>query len=80
MGDIALRVFDHARQTYGDHETRVDVIDINGEMVKEGRALERLCITTVRALFTCPSLCYLFSISDGLIDGVHPAAPSVKFY
>ena len=50
----ALRVFDHARQTYGEHETRVDLIDINGEMIKEGRALKRLCITTVRALFTCP--------------------------
>ena len=48
------RVFDHARQTGGDHETRVDAIDINGKMIKEGRALERLCITTVRALFTCP--------------------------
>ena len=35
-GDIALRVLDHARETYGDRETRVDVVDINGEMLKEG--------------------------------------------
>ncbi|KAH9080229.1 UbiE/COQ5 methyltransferase [Lactarius deliciosus] len=36
-GDIALRVLDHARETYGDRETRVDVVDINGEMLKEGQ-------------------------------------------
>ena len=35
-GDIALRILDHARETYGDRETRVDVVDINGEMLKEG--------------------------------------------
>jgi 2-methoxy-6-polyprenyl-1,4-benzoquinol methylase len=34
-GDIALRILDHARETYGDRETRVDVVDINGEMLKE---------------------------------------------
>ncbi|SRR6266702_2213174 len=36
-GDIALRILDHARETYGDRETRVDVVDINGEMLKEGQ-------------------------------------------
>jgi hypothetical protein len=36
-GDIALRMLDHARETYGDRETRVDVVDINGEMLKEGQ-------------------------------------------
>ena len=41
MGDIALRVFDHARQTCGDHETRVDVIDISVKRIKEGRALKK---------------------------------------
>ena len=35
-GDIALRILDHARESYGDRETRVDVVDINGEMLKEG--------------------------------------------
>lgn len=36
-GDIALRVLDHARETYGDRETHVDVVDINGEMLREGQ-------------------------------------------
>ncbi|KAI0264032.1 ubiquinone menaquinone biosynthesis methyltransferase UbiE [Gloeopeniophorella convolvens] len=35
-GDIALRILDHARETYADRETRVDVVDINSEMLKEG--------------------------------------------
>ena len=35
-GDIALRILDHVREAYGDRETRVDVVDINGEMLKEG--------------------------------------------
>ena len=35
-GDIALCILDHARETCGDRETRVDVVDINGEMLKEG--------------------------------------------
>ncbi|KAI0287958.1 UbiE/COQ5 methyltransferase [Russula brevipes] len=37
-GDVALRILDHVRETYGDRETRVDVVDINGEMLKEGHA------------------------------------------
>ncbi|KAH9969930.1 ubiquinone menaquinone biosynthesis methyltransferase UbiE [Russula dissimulans] len=37
-GDIALRILDHARETHGDRETRVDIVDINGEMLKEGYA------------------------------------------
>ncbi|KZP33517.1 ubiquinone menaquinone biosynthesis methyltransferase UbiE [Athelia psychrophila] len=35
-GDIALRILDHARETYADRETTVEVVDINGEMLKEG--------------------------------------------
>jgi 2-methoxy-6-polyprenyl-1,4-benzoquinol methylase len=35
-GDIALRILDHAREKYADRETSVDVVDINGEMLKEG--------------------------------------------
>ncbi|KAF8490798.1 ubiE/COQ5 methyltransferase family-domain-containing protein [Russula emetica] len=36
-GDIALRILDHARETRGGRETRVDIADINGEMLKEGQ-------------------------------------------
>ncbi|TFK40614.1 UbiE/COQ5 methyltransferase [Crucibulum laeve] len=35
-GDIALRILDHARETYADRETSVEVVDINGQMLKEG--------------------------------------------
>ena len=35
-GDIALRILDHARERHFDRETSVDVVDINGEMLKEG--------------------------------------------
>ncbi|KAI0923248.1 hypothetical protein AcV5_007434 [Taiwanofungus camphoratus] len=35
-GDIALRILDFAREQYADRETSVDVVDINGEMLKEG--------------------------------------------
>ncbi|KAJ7794182.1 UbiE/COQ5 methyltransferase [Mycena olivaceomarginata] len=35
-GDIALRILDHAREKYADRETTVEVVDINGQMLKEG--------------------------------------------
>ena len=35
-GDIALRILDHARENYADRETSVEVVDINGQMLKEG--------------------------------------------
>lgn len=35
-GDIALRILDYARENYADRETTVDIVDINGEMLKEG--------------------------------------------
>jgi ubiquinone/menaquinone biosynthesis C-methylase UbiE len=35
-GDIALRILDHAREKYADRETTVEVVDINGEMLREG--------------------------------------------
>lgn len=36
-GDIALRILDHAREKYADRETNVEVLDINPEMLAEGR-------------------------------------------
>ncbi|KAG5638260.1 hypothetical protein H0H81_001029 [Sphagnurus paluster] len=35
-GDIALRILDYARENYADRETSVAVVDINGQMLKEG--------------------------------------------
>ncbi|KAL5512802.1 hypothetical protein ACEPAG_3068 [Sanghuangporus baumii] len=36
-GDIALRILDHARERYYDRETRVEVLDINPDMLAEGK-------------------------------------------
>ena len=36
-GDIALRILDHARTKYYDRETSVEVLDINPEMLAEGK-------------------------------------------
>lgn len=36
-GDIALRILDHAREKYYDRETTVEVLDINPDMLAEGR-------------------------------------------
>lgn len=35
-GDIALRMLDWARENYADRETKVEVVDINPEMLREG--------------------------------------------
>ncbi|KXN88201.1 2-methoxy-6-polyprenyl-1,4-benzoquinol methylase, mitochondrial [Leucoagaricus sp. SymC.cos] len=35
-GDIALRILDFAREKYACRETTVDIVDINGKMLKEG--------------------------------------------
>lgn len=36
-GDIALRILDHARENWYDRETSVEVVDINPEMLAEGK-------------------------------------------
>jgi ubiE/COQ5 methyltransferase family len=36
-GDIALRILDCAREEHADRDIRVDVVDINPEMLEEGR-------------------------------------------
>ncbi|GAA5885984.1 hypothetical protein JCM6882_004222 [Rhodosporidiobolus microsporus] len=36
-GDIAMRILDHARERYGDRETKVTMLDINPEMLEEGK-------------------------------------------
>ena len=60
-GDIAQRVLDHAREAYGDRETRVDVVDINGEMLKEGhiRFKKTMYHNSARAF-----LCFPFILAD----------------
>jgi 2-methoxy-6-polyprenyl-1,4-benzoquinol methylase len=36
-GDIALRILDWAREEHADRDLRVDVVDINPDMLEEGR-------------------------------------------
>ncbi|GAA5865658.1 hypothetical protein JCM1840_003207 [Sporobolomyces johnsonii] len=36
-GDIAVRILDHAREKYGDRELSVRMLDINPEMLEEGK-------------------------------------------
>ncbi|KAJ7109728.1 hypothetical protein C8R43DRAFT_1042816 [Mycena crocata] len=35
-GDMALRILDHVQEQYTDKKTIVQVVDINGQMLKEG--------------------------------------------
>ena len=80
-GDIALRILDHARETYGDRETRVDVVDTNGKMLKEGhtRFKKSMHHNSARPSSLCPSFGYLFRVPDGLIDGP-PCSAADCFY
>ena len=36
-GDIAMRILDHARTKYGDRDLSVAMLDINPEMLEEGK-------------------------------------------
>lgn len=36
-GDIALRILDHAKDKHADRETSVHILDINPQMLEEGR-------------------------------------------
>ena len=36
-GDIALRILDWAREAHADRDLRIDVVDINPDMLEEGR-------------------------------------------
>ena len=37
LGDIAQRILDHAKDRHYDRETHVEMLDINPEMLEEGR-------------------------------------------
>lgn len=57
-GDIALRILDYAREKHADRETSVDVVDINGEMLKEGfkRFKKTMYHNSAFTLLTCLQL------------------------
>jgi 2-methoxy-6-polyprenyl-1,4-benzoquinol methylase len=37
IGDIALRILDHAKDKHADRKTHVQILDINPEMLAEGK-------------------------------------------
>lgn len=52
-GDIAMRILDHARTKYGDRDTSVAMLDINPEMLQEGK--KRFAQTMYHnSAFLCP--------------------------
>ncbi len=74
-GDIALRILDHARETRGDRETRVDIVDINGEMLKEGHT--RFKKTMYHNSARAPLLGYCFFLFLALMTDLCSAAGCV---
>jgi hypothetical protein len=53
-GDIALRILDYARENYADRETSVEVVDINGQMLKEGfRRFKKTMYHNSESVDTC---------------------------
>jgi 2-methoxy-6-polyprenyl-1,4-benzoquinol methylase len=76
-GDIALRILDRARETHGDRETRVDVVDINGEMLKEGytRFKKTMYHNSARPSWVTQFFC----VPDGLMMGL-PCSPAGRFH
>ena len=79
-GDIALRILDHARETRGDRETRVDIVDINGEMLKEGqmRFKKTMYHNSTRAPLLLGGVLFSFPVPCA-DDGWLPTAPQVAF-
>lgn len=64
-GDIAMRILDHARERYADRDTKVTMLDINPEMLEEGK--KRFAKTMYHGsafAFSLPlSLCTVNSLS-----------------
>lgn len=77
-GDIALRILDHARERYADRETSVDVVDINGQMLKEGfKRFKKTMYHNSKSTstFTCLTFSSLFSTPDLIPRGQRPSTP-----
>jgi 2-methoxy-6-polyprenyl-1,4-benzoquinol methylase len=77
-GDIALRILDHARETRGDRETRVDIVDINGEMLKEGQMRFKKTMYHNSARAPLGGRCFLFLFLALMM--MAPYSPAGRFY
>ncbi|GAA5820160.1 hypothetical protein JCM11251_005507 [Rhodosporidiobolus azoricus] len=69
-GDIAMRILDHARTRYGDRETKVTMLDINPEMLAEGkkRFAQTMYHATPQVDFMLGNAEYLDGIPDNSMD------------
>ncbi|KAM0753005.1 ubiquinone/menaquinone biosynthesis methyltransferase ubiE [Meredithblackwellia eburnea MCA 4105] len=69
-GDIAIRLLDHARDRHGDRETSVHVLDINPEMLAEGkkRFARTMYHGTPQVSFTLGNAENLESIESNSLD------------
>lgn len=71
-GDIALRILDHAREKWYDRETSVEVLDINPEMLAEGKKRFKL------TMYHNSELHFFYSITHSLRLRQPPKYPSGK--
>jgi 2-methoxy-6-polyprenyl-1,4-benzoquinol methylase len=61
-GDIALRILDWARKEHADRDLRIDVVDINPDMLEEGRTRFR------RTMYhNSASCCLPFGLNSALV-------------
>lgn len=69
-GDISFRILDHARTSHADRETSVHVVDINPDMLEEGkkRAKKSMYYGTPQISFGLGNAEDLAEIEDGSVD------------
>lgn len=69
-GDIAMRILDHARTRYADRKLHVHVLDINPEMLEEGkkRFAKTMYHETPQLSFSIGNAEELTQIEDDSID------------
>ncbi|KAG0658998.1 2-hexaprenyl-6-methoxy-1,4-benzoquinone methyltransferase [Rhodotorula mucilaginosa] len=69
-GDIAMRILDHARTKYGDRNTSVAMLDINPEMLQEGkkRFAQTMYHNTPQVSFHLGNAEHLSDFADNTFD------------
>lgn len=69
-GDIALRMLDWAREKYADRETRVEVVDINPEMLKEGERRFKKTMYYNSELYSHVAVAYSYNVMMSLASQI----------
>ncbi|CAD6581366.1 MAG: 2-hexaprenyl-6-methoxy-1,4-benzoquinone methyltransferase [Cyphobasidiales sp. Tagirdzhanova-0007] len=62
-GDIAQRILDHAKDKYSDRKTHVQVLDINPEMLEEGK---KRFAKTIRSCLPGPQISFTLGNAEDL--------------